>query len=85
MSDGKPKGLRLTHRDTWTKKELTASNTAPSCPPERPPTNTATQRPKPSPSGSLHCKPKAGPAKLGRVSGGQWTLFGFCLAPSVRS
>lgn len=66
-------------------ERCTAQNTAPLCPPERPPTNTATQRPMPSPSGSDEWRPCAGPARLGVVLGSQCGLFGVCIGVSVKS
>lgn len=66
------------HRTNFATSEyfLTEWRTAAWCPPARPPTNTAVQRPMPSPSGSEECNPKAGPAWLGRNEGGQNGLLG---------
>ena len=64
---------------------LTAQKTAPRCPPDRPPTSTATHWPMPLPSLSVSCRPNAGPARLGFFEGGHGGLFGACIGVNVRS
>ena len=64
---------------------LTAFSTVALCPPDGPPHSTATQRPVPTPSGSLDCKPCGAPPRLGAVEGGQGGLLGDSRGGIVRS
>ena len=64
---------------------FTEQRTAPLCPPDLPPTMTATHLPVPSPSGSHMCSPCAGPARLGWVLGSQCGLLGSCTGGRDRS